>query len=200
MEHSFNKSKFTAAILAGGKNTRFSGRTKAKMMIRGKALIEHTLDKLGEIFDDIIIITNNRSEFSDYKNIRMYGDIYHDKGPLGGLHSALVNSGRDNVFLLASDMPDIDPGLIMRMLDEYTGNECDALLPSHGGFIEPLHAVYRKTMLPSLNTYLIMSDSLAIRDFLPVVDTRYFELQDIEKRNVFCNINSREDLDSYLKT
>ncbi|MDZ7738013.1 MAG: molybdenum cofactor guanylyltransferase [Bacteroidales bacterium] len=200
MEHSFDKSKFTAAILAGGKNTRFSGRTKAKMMIRGKVLIEQTLDKLETIFDDIIIITNNRSEFADYKHIRMYGDIYHGKGPLGGLHSALTNSDKNHVFLLASDMPDIDPGLIKRMLCEYTGNECDALLPSHGGFIEPLHAVYRKTILPSLNTYLIMSDRLAIRDFLPLFNARYFELQDIEKRNVFSNINSREDLDSYLKT
>lgn len=198
VEQTIDKSQFTAAILAGGKNTRFDGRTKAKMIIRGKPLIEHILGLLETIFDDIIIITNNKSELVDYNKISMYGDIYHDRGPLGGLHSALTNAGNDNIFLIASDMPDVNGDLIRRLLSQYSENECDAMLPSHNGQIEPLHAIYSKSILKLLDTYLTKSDSFAIRDFLVLVNLRYFEVSDIVKRNLFRNINTQDDLDSYL--
>jgi molybdopterin-guanine dinucleotide biosynthesis protein A len=191
---------YTAAILAGGKNTRFSGRTKAKILIDGRPVIERTIEVLEAVFTDIIIITNNESEFAAYKHIRMAGDIYHNRGPLGGLHSALSNTEREAVFLVASDMPGINESIIRRQMAEYAENECDALLPHHGGLLEPLHAVYGKSLLKALDNYLYESDKYAIRDFLRGYEVEYFDLADIEKQNVFININTPEDLDAYLNT
>ena len=200
MEHLYNKSQFTAAILAGGKNSRFGGKTKAKMMIDGRPLIENTIRVLETVFDDIIIITNRKDELPGFKNIRMYADIYHNRGPLGGLHSALTNSQREAVFMLASDMPDISAGIIRRQLAGFVGKQADALLPRHDNFIEPLHAVYRKSILPGLDKYLAESQKLAIREFLKQVSVDYFRISNIEKRNVFININTQEDLNNYLNT
>lgn len=191
---------YTAAILAGGKNTRFSGRIKAKIPVDGRPIIEMTLEILEAVFTDIVIITNSENEFSAYKHIRMAGDIYHNRGPLGGLHSALNNTGKDAVFLVASDMPGISERIIRRQLAEYAESECDVLLPSHRGLLEPLHGVYGKSLLKALDRYLAESDKYAIRDFLKDRKVKYFELADIEKQNVFININTQEDLDAYLNT
>jgi len=200
VEHLYNKCQFTAAILAGGKNSRFGGKTKAKMMIDGRTLIEKTIRVLETVFDDIIIITNSKGELPEFKNIRMFADIYHNKGPLGGLHSALTNSQKEAVFMLASDMPDISAGIIRRQLAQFTGKQADALLPRHDSFIEPLHAVYRKSILPGLEKYLAESQLLAIREFLKQVSVDYFRISNIEKQNVFININTQEDLNNYLNT
>lgn len=200
MEHLYNKCQVTAAILAGGKNSRFGGKTKAKMMIDGRPLIENTIRVLETVFDDIIIITNRKDELPGFKNIRMYADIYHNRGPLGGLHSALTNSQREAVFMLASDMPDISAGIIRRQLADFAGKQADALLPRHDNFIEPLHAVYRKSILPGLDKYLDESQKLAIREFLKQVSVDYFSISNIEKQNVFININTQEDLNNYLNT
>ena len=200
MKQPQKKYDYTAALLAGGKNTRFSGRTKAKIIIDGRPVIERTINILEALFSDIIIITNNESEFSAYKHIRMAGDIYHNRGPLGGLHSALSNTDRDAVFLVASDMPGISERIIRRQAAEYAESECNALLPSHRGWLEPLHAIYGKPLLKALDSYLAESDKYAIRDFLKDCRVKYFELADIEKQNVFININTQEDLDAYLNT
>lgn len=190
----------TAAILAGGRNTRFSGKTKAKIIIDGRPIIEHILEVLESVFSDIIIITNNKEEFKEYEHIRMAGDIYHNIGPLGGLHSALRNTGAGSVFMVASDMPGLSAGIIKQQVDEYSLSSCQAMLPACEGEIEPLHGIYSRSVLPALEGYLAEKNKYAIRDFLRLTDVRYFYCEDIAKRNVFININSREDLESYLNT
>jgi len=95
----------TGIILAGGANTRFEGITKSNVVIGGRTIIARMIDTLKEIFDDIIIVTNKRGEFSDYNNFKITGDQFLKKGPLGGIHAALKASAGEAVFIFAGDMP-----------------------------------------------------------------------------------------------
>ncbi len=199
MEQNKKKPDISAAILAGGRNTRFRGRTKAKIIIDGKAIIERSLETLESVFDDIIIITNNKDEFREYGHIRMTGDIYHNIGPLGGLHSALTNTGTKAIFLVAADMPQLSARLIERQADEFASSGCDVLLPVWKDRIEPLHGIYSRSVLDQLEEYLIKESKYAIRDFLRLVNVQYLYCDDMEEEDVFININSREDLDRYLQ-
>ncbi|MBW1613570.1 MAG: molybdenum cofactor guanylyltransferase [Deltaproteobacteria bacterium] len=199
MDEETKKERFTAVILAGGKSTRFSGKIKAKITIRGEPIIEHTIRTLRFIFNDILVITNNPSEFNEYKHIRMAGDIYHNIGPLGGLHSALHNTHKEAIFMVASDMPELSVDLINNQLLEYIDHECDVLIPEMQGRIEPLHGVYSRNLLPQLENYLQTNDKYAIRDFLQNQRVKYFSVKNIDKQNVFININSQEDLNRYFK-
>ena len=52
----------TAIILAGGKSSRM-GTNKALLQLNGKTVIEGMVEKLENIVDDIIIVTNT---FEDY--------------------------------------------------------------------------------------------------------------------------------------
>ncbi|MGM0666699.1 MAG: molybdenum cofactor guanylyltransferase [Bacteroidota bacterium] len=198
MEQPQEKYDYTAAILAGGKNTRFSGRTKAKIIIDGRPVIERTIEVLEAIFSDIIIITNNESEFSAYKHIRMAGDIYHNRGPLGGLHSALSNTDKDAVFLVASDMPGLSVATVRVVARAFEETDCEVLIPVHKGLIEPLHAVYSKTVLKRLENFIRSKNKYSIREFLKFVDDKYLAIEDEgSERDPFFNINSPEDLQKW---
>lgn len=200
MKQDFLKPDISAAILAGGRNTRFQGKTKAKIVIDGEAIIERSLETLKSVFDDIIIITNNKDEFREYRHIRMAGDIYQNIGPLGGLHSALINSKRKAVFMVAADMPKLSAGLIERQVEKFSSCACDVLLPVWKDRIEPLHGIYSRSVLGKLEEYLGKESKYAIRDFLRLVNVQNFYCDDMAKQNVFININTREDLDNYLQT
>ncbi|MDT8401387.1 MAG: molybdenum cofactor guanylyltransferase [Bacteroidales bacterium] len=188
----------TAAILAGGRNTRFAGRTKAKIVIDGKPIIEKTLEVVRSVFDDVLIITNNRTEFEEYDYVRMAGDIYHKKGPLGGLHSALTNTDKEAVFLVAGDMPELSVSTVSAVALNFRNTECEVLVPVYKGLIEPLHAVYSKTVLARLDDFLKSENKYSIREFLKLVDDKYLEIEERSSEiNPFRNINSPEDLQKW---
>lgn len=185
----------TGAILAGGASKRFNGRVKAKIVIDGKTIITRILETFGEIFDEVIIVTNTPGEFKQYSNCRITGDQILNKGPLGGIHSALKISENEDVFLVAGDMPLLEREIIVRQLDYYGDDNCDVLIPKIGHYIEPLHGIYRKTLLSTLEEYLKERNDYAIREFLKSVDTHYMHLGNSKKnRRAFTNINSPEDI------
>jgi molybdopterin-guanine dinucleotide biosynthesis protein A len=48
----------SGVILAGGSNKRFTGMTKANIVIGGKTIISRIMEIIRDIFDEIIIVTN----------------------------------------------------------------------------------------------------------------------------------------------
>jgi len=192
------KYDYTAAILAGGKNTRFSGKIKAKMIINGRPMIEKTIETLQAVFNDIIIITNIRDEFSSYKNIRIAGDIYHNLGPLGGVHSALKHSDKEAVFVVAGDMPELSAETIKYQVKKFEECKCEALIPDYKGYIEPLHAIYDRNILERLENFIKTTNDYSIREFLKLLNDKYLVIESIEgDKNPFININSPEDLQKW---
>ncbi|MFO7853412.1 MAG: molybdenum cofactor guanylyltransferase [Bacteroidota bacterium] len=193
-----NKYDFTAAVLAGGKNTRFYGETKANIIINGRPLIERTLDILQDVFSDVIIITNSREEFKKYDYIRMAGDIYHNIGPLGGLHSALTHTEKSAVFLVASDMPELSASTIRHVAKSYEEIKCEALIPVYKGHIEPLHAIYDKSLLSRVEGFIKSGTKYSMKEFLHLVNDKYVEIEEKDGViNPFLNINSPEDLQKW---
>ena len=82
----------SGVILAGGASKRFDGIIKAKIVIDGKTIISRIIETIGEIFDNIIIVTNTPDEFKEFKSCKIIRDHFLNKGPLGGIHSAMKES------------------------------------------------------------------------------------------------------------
>ena len=58
------------------------------------------------IFKEVILVTNSPEDYVLFENeCRIIPDIIKDKGPLGGIHSALSNTAKKAVFFVACDMP-----------------------------------------------------------------------------------------------
>ena len=83
-----------AVVLAGGKSKRF-GRDKSQVKLGNKRLIDYILNEIEDIYNDILIVTNEPIKFLNSNKISITSDIKKDLGPLGGLFSAM-KWARDN--------------------------------------------------------------------------------------------------------
>jgi molybdopterin-guanine dinucleotide biosynthesis protein A len=187
--------KISAAILAGGQNKRFNGKTKANIQISGVRIIARTVKILHEIFDDIVIVTNTPEEFKGFNSFTIVPDNFKNVGPLGGIQAALNAAKNEAVFVFASDMPCISTDIVRRHIDFYNRRRCDAAIPRIKEFKEPLHAIYHKRIESQLTEFLSGANKYSIENFIKDLNVRYHNLDDLQNnRKAFVNINTPQDL------
>jgi len=84
-----NENNIIAAILAGGKSSRF-GNDKSIVKLGSKTLIEYTISKIEKDFPEILIVSKNQKFDLSKKNIFFIEDcIKGYLGPLAGVLSAM---------------------------------------------------------------------------------------------------------------
>jgi molybdopterin-guanine dinucleotide biosynthesis protein A len=186
----------SGVILAGGTNKRFGGITKSNIVVGGKTIISRMISTISDLFDEIIIVTNKPEEFREFIQYIIVEDQYLKAGPLAGIHAALKASSEDVIFVFAGDMPFLDKEIITDQINEFNKGQYDVLIPEVDQYIEPLHAIYRKSVLNDLERFLSEGKSRAVRDFLSEENVGYLQIPDTEKTmRAFANINSPSDLD-----
>ena len=77
-----------AVVLAGGKSKRF-GRDKSQVKLGNKRLIDYILNEIKDLYNDILIVTNEPIKFLNSNKIFLTSDIKKGLGPLGGVLSAM---------------------------------------------------------------------------------------------------------------
>jgi molybdopterin-guanine dinucleotide biosynthesis protein A len=185
----------TGVILAGGENKRFRGITKAKLYFHGETLISRTVSIIKEFFPEIIIVTNKPEEFTEYSEYIIVGDQIRKSGPLAGIHAALKSTSSDAIFVFACDNPFPDRKIIGSMIRHFNESNADVLVPVLGDSIEPLHAIYRRTLVNDIERFLVDKKKKAVHDFLDEVNTEYFQIAVTDRtRKAFTNINTMLDL------
>jgi molybdopterin-guanine dinucleotide biosynthesis protein A len=188
--------KISGAVLAGGAATRFEGRAKSKIIIDGETIISRIISSIRDIFDELIIVTNTPEEFVDFNFCIIVRDEIPGAGPLGGIHAAMKASSNDAVFVFAGDMPFLDKGIIIKLVDTYKKSDCNALIPVIEEYIEPLHSIYSISLTENLEAYLKSDQSKAVRDYIKSLNARYLKLEGSERNRIaFTNINSASDID-----
>jgi molybdenum cofactor guanylyltransferase len=183
----------TLAILAGGKASRMGGRNKALLEIDGISFINRIHKSLSPSFESTIIISN---EIKDYNipNSLVFPDIIDNIGPLGGIHSALVNSSNPFVFVVSCDMPFADSSIAKILVDEFNSVQPDILIPTINSYNEPLFAIYSKKLVNQIESIVSSSNGKPITDLLKISKTIYFKLPDtLNTRRCFTNINTLDD-------
>jgi len=185
-------------VLAGGRGLRL-GRDKAREVVGDKSLLQRVVSNLS-IFDGevIIVIAPGQSALPRIHNtkLRIVTDIYPGKGALGGIYTGLVVSNSFYNLVVACDMPFLNPNLLRYMVPLAPG--FDAVIPRFANMVEPLHSVYSKDCLVSIET-LLRQGSLNVYAFFNLVKVRYVEAEEIDRVDPehlsFFNINTGEDLD-----
>lgn len=183
----------SVAIMAGGKSTRM-GTNKAFIPFRDRPMIEHVIERVTDLGDELYIITNDHDPYR-YLGLPSFGDIYLGHGPLGGLHSALYHASWDRLLVVACDMPWLNRDLLKYLIT--FGGSADGIVPRWGRFPEPLHALYGKTCLAPIEACLDAGD-LKIVSFYSKVKIRFLEREEIGRFDPlgrsFANVNTPEDL------
>jgi molybdopterin-guanine dinucleotide biosynthesis protein A len=143
----------SAAILTGGKGRRMGGATKGLLEIDGVRIIERQLAVLRPLFAEVFLVGDDPSPFA-YLGLSVVPDAIAGKGAPGGVHAALAHSAAPWIFCLASDMPFAGAAAIDLITSQRGRVAARAVAPLHGGFPEPLFAVYSKTCLPDFDRAL----------------------------------------------
>jgi len=150
---------FAAALIAGGRSTRF-GSDKAFYQLDGVPLWQHQLSKLEPLMPAEILISANADQHFDTAH-RVVVDTEPDRGPLGALVSCLSATKLDRLLVLAVDLPDMP----MNFLGELAYAGCGAVPKHADGMPEPLAAVYPRAILALAESQLA-AGKLAMRDLV----------------------------------
>jgi len=183
----------TGIVLAGGKSRRY-GKNKALERIDGVPLIERAVRTLERVFHHVLLSTNTPKDF-DFLDLPFVKDRITGLGPLGGVHAGLIAMPDEAGFFVACDMPLLNPALIRHMA--LSGGDSDAVVPRIGGYLEPLHALYRRACLAPVNRAIERGDR-GIRSFYSEIRIRYMEEADIRvfepDLDAFVNVNRPGEL------
>jgi molybdopterin-guanine dinucleotide biosynthesis protein A len=188
--------KVSLAILAGGNSDRMK-EDKALKTFQGKPLITHILDRLRNFAEDIFICTN-KPEAYGFLGLALHRDHRPGFGPLGGIHTSLLNAKNSLVAVVGCDMPFASIVLFgyERQL-MIADPEMDAVIPSAPKGLEPLHATYRReACLPAIEKAMDAGEHRT-SSWLSQARVRILTLEETAHYSAdflaFLNLNTPED-------
>ncbi len=137
-------------ILVGGRNRRM-GKKKPQMRIGpNHTEMREYLYELLSTFLGTCVFSINRQQKKDayYRDKICVTDLIEDRGPMGGLLSAITEFPEYSFLAVACDMPNINTGLFQQLLHHRGGEGVFFELNSR---IEPLCGIYENTMFDRIH-------------------------------------------------
>jgi molybdenum cofactor guanylyltransferase len=183
-------------ILIGGQSKRM-GRPKATLPFGPQTMLERIVERVQPAVDAVLVVAAVGQELPALSpHTRLVYDEEYDRGPLGGLASALAALGpeKDAVFVTACDSPFVLAGFAGRLF-ELLG-DADVSVPHVGGRIHPLTAVYRTSILPMVRDQLANS-RLRMIDLIARLPTRRVSQEELvladPRMQSLRNVNTPEE-------
>jgi molybdopterin-guanine dinucleotide biosynthesis protein A len=109
------KNNCTGVILAGGRNSRFSGKNKALIPVAGKRILDRIHDVFTNLFDNIMLVTNDPLQYMPW-NFDIVTDIFPIRSALTGIHTGLFYVTTPYAFFTGCDIPFLKKELVEILL------------------------------------------------------------------------------------
>jgi len=170
------------------------GENKAFIDIDGVPIIHRIHNLFKELFQEIIIVTNQKELFSNFES-KIYSDLFPNKGALGGLYTGIFFSTFNFSFCVACDMPYIKKSLVQYLLNHIKDD--DVIVPRTKDGLQPLHAIYSKNCLGPIKK-VIEQGKYKIIDIYDMVKVKIINEKDFISldplRESFINVNTPIEL------
>lgn len=187
----------TAIILAGGDSQRM-GSDKANLLLGEQTLLQRVIAAMQQVFPNVIIsVRQTRPEIKlpqvcdEQSGAGMRGG-----GPLAGLAAALDQITTPWAFVVACDMPFVEPAMI-ELLASYRG-DYQAVVPVVQGHLQPLAAYYAASCLGTLRAHLADGGKNSLRALLEQLRVRYVDESELRKADPalrsFCDLDTPQDV------
>jgi molybdopterin-guanine dinucleotide biosynthesis protein A len=173
---------------------RMGGEPKALMEVGGRRIIERVADVLGQVTDDLLLVTNTPDLYA-WMGLRMVPDVFPQGGSLGGIYSGLAAAPGEAAFTVACDMPFLHPELVRLVVERAPSG--DVVIPRVGEQLETMHACYSKRCLTAMEERLRAGrfKIVGFFDRVSVVEIDEAELRAHRDPSVaFMNVNTPEEL------
>jgi molybdopterin-guanine dinucleotide biosynthesis protein A len=197
--------------MCGGESSRM-GRDKALLQSGTRTWAELALDKLSALDIPVVASINARQEAALSKILEQIPLIIDNPaipagGPLLGLLSAHTVNPTEDLFILACDLPLMEPALLSLLYQRYRKADLAqglsittrAWLYTSGGEPEPMCAIYTAAALAKVLD-LLQKKELARHSLKFVLQQMTVDLQPVpaDKARSFTNFNSPAELQQLL--
>ena len=178
------KYSIPAVVFSGGKSSRMQ-EDKALLPFGGyPTLAAYQYNRLKRLFKTVYLSGKSNKFNIDAPVLLDSSDIY---SPMVGLSSVLEQIVTEQCFILSVDTPFVGDKIIDTLIacEEITDEQYDAVIARNYGKIQPLCAIYRRSILPAVHEDL-SHNGHKLGKLLQKVRCRYV---DFEEEDAFMNLN-----------
>lgn len=198
MKYVRNEKACVGVILAGGQSRRMGGGDKCLLDLQDKSIIQHTLDRAKNQVNILLLNCNGDETRFNFIGLPAVKDIFEGwRGPLAGIHASLnwMTANNPNATWLASfaaDTPFFPEDLVERLLQQAQSSNCEIVVASYKGSLQPLFALWHISLLCELTEYLQNGGNPKMQEW---IRSRKHIAVEIEHSNwdPFFNINTPAD-------
>src|SRR5437879_1636066 len=170
------------------------GRDKASILIRGKPLWEHQLEKLRKVQPEQLFVSARIDPSWRPGDVRFVADTAPSRGPLSGLAASIERMTTSHLLALAVDMPWMSKTYLEFLCAQIEPGR--GVVPKIGDRAEPLAAIYPQEANGDFRNALTGADFSLQPLVRRLVDTE--KLREIsvteEEQKLFWNVNELSDL------
>lgn len=183
------------AILCGGRSSRM-GRDKGLMAFLGRPLIQRVVERIRPLSDDILLVTRRCDDYR-FLGLPMLSDLVPDRGPLGGVFTAMARHPATVMAVVACDMPFVNAALLEHARSQLEARGCDAVVPLVEDRPEALHAVYRVAPCLQAARAALAAGELKMMAWLDRVHAHFLSADEVAGLDpdglAFMNVNTVEE-------
>lgn len=177
-------------LLMGGQNTRMNGTRKAFLSYRGRPFYRHLAESMAGL--EQLYLSVEAAGLYPGIPYRQIIDQYPRIGPLGGIASALSETGAAALLVLPCDMPGITRGFVDYLRDWWQRYH-EPFIISHGERLQPLVGVYTQACLPVISQ-MIAAEEYRLRTLIRQMKFKIISVDDIDGAGqMLVNVNTPED-------
>ena len=195
----------SGVIIAGGQSRRFGETDKALAELAGTPMIRRVADRIAAVVDELVV--NCRPAQTEAIRTAMDGyplpvsyaeDEVPDQGPVAGIRNGLAAAEGRYAFVVACDMPFVDPELCAYLFEAV--DSCEAAVPRlDSKWFQTTQAVYHADRMAAACTRELEAGDPRILDPLEELDYVVIdeaELEAVADLGTFENINTREEFEA----
>ena len=183
-------------VLCGGKSTRM-GVPKATLAFGTETMLQRVVRLLGSVVSPIIVVAAREQPLPQLPGeTSVTRDEREAKGPLEGIRAGLsaLPESIDAAYITSCDVPLLVPAFVERMIDLM--GDHDIAVMEIDGFPHPLSAIYRRSVLPHVES-LLAADRLRPVFLFEAVRTRRVKPEEMTvvdpELKTLRNLNTPED-------
>jgi molybdenum cofactor guanylyltransferase len=183
-------------VLCGGKSTRM-GVPKATLPFGDQTMLQRVVRLLNTVVSPMIVVAAREQTLPPLPDdVIITRDEREAKGPLEGIRAGLtaLPESIDAAYITSCDVPLLVPAFVERMIDLM--GDHDVAVMEIDRFAHPLSAIYRRTVLPHVES-LLAQDRLRPVFLFDAVSTRRVKPDEMRvadpQLKTLRNLNTPED-------
>lgn len=185
--------RISGVLLAGGRGSRMGGADKGLMMLGGRALAAHALERLAPQVDELLVNANrNFAQWAAFCYPVFDDDFGGYAGPLAGLAAALRRARHPLVLSAPCDSPFLPTDLAARLAAALAAADADLAVARTGAQAHPVFCLCRRELAAQLDAYLAEGGRRVDR-WHASLNTVQVPFDDAEA--AFRNINTQAELE-----